>query len=108
MATAELVACLPVLILLLAFALSVESIGATRTRVQDAAREAARAAARGDLDTAHLLAAEAAPGSTVSITSTADEVMAVVHIHVHLLARWLPSVTITERAVAAAEPTVPP
>ncbi len=108
MATAELVACLPVLVLLLAFGLSLVSIGATRLRAQDAAREAARAAARGDLPAARRLAGATAPGSSVVFSTTAETVTAVVRIHANLLADWLPSVTITERAVAAAEPGTPP
>ncbi len=108
MATAELVACLPVLVLLLAFALSVVSIGGVQVRAQDAAGEVARAAARGDMATARRLAAEAAPGSTVAVSMSSEQVTAVVRVHAHLLASWLPAVTITERAVAAAEPTAPP
>jgi Flp pilus assembly protein TadG len=108
MATAELVACLPVLVLLLAFALSVVSVGSARVRAQDAAREAARAAARGDLRAAHRLAAETAPGSSIAISTSTDEVAAVVRLHAPLFVDWLPSVDVTERAVAAAEPTAPP
>ena len=108
MATAELVACLPVLMLLLAFALSVVSIGGDRVRAQDAAREAARAAARGDVGAAHRLSADAAPGSTVTIATSDADVTAVVHLRARLFVDWLPSVEITERAVAANEPTAPP
>ena len=66
--TAELAACLPVLVLLLAFAVGVVGVGSARVRAQDAAREAARAAARGDPAAGERLAHEAAPGSTVTIT----------------------------------------
>lgn len=108
MVTAELAACLPVLVLLLAFALSVVSIGGLRVRAQDAAREAVRAAARGDLAAAHELAGASAPGAKVAISSSSDRVTAVVRVRAHLIASWLPTVTVTERAVAAAEPKVPP
>jgi len=108
MVTAELAACLPVLVLLLGFALSVVSIEGTRLRAQDAAREAARAAARGDRAAALRLVRSGAPRASVSISMTSDEVTAVVQVHAQLLVSWLPAVTITERAVAAAEPTAPP
>lgn len=99
MVTAELAACLPVLVLVLAVALSaVEAVGA-RVQVQDAAREAARAAARGE-------PTPAAPGiQVVAATDAAGEhVTATATQHLHLLASWLPMVTVTETATAALEP----
>jgi Flp pilus assembly protein TadG len=104
MVTAELAACLPVLILLLAVALSAVSVASLRVRAQDAAREAARAAARGDSAAATALAREAAPGAQVRILQSATEVTVIASVHVHLLVGFLPSVTVTERAVAAREP----
>jgi len=44
MVTAELAACLPVLVLMLAVAVSAVSVAGVRVRAQDAAREAAREA----------------------------------------------------------------
>lgn len=108
MVTAELAACLPVLVLLLAVAVSAVTAANARVRVQDAAREAARAAARGDQAAARSLAAQAAPGVSVQITVAGDEVVAVASLRMDLLASWLPAVTVTERAVAALEPQVPP
>jgi Flp pilus assembly protein TadG len=108
MVTAELAACLPVLVLLLAVALSAVTVANARVRVQDAAREAARAAARGDLPAAHSLAAQAAPGVSVQITVIGTQVVAVAILRMHVLASWLPAVTVTEKAVAALEPQVPP
>ncbi len=108
MVTAELAAGLPVLVLLLAFSLSVVSVGAARVRAADAAREAARAAARGDDAAASRLAHSAAPGATVALTRSGDDVRAEIRLRQHLLVTWLPAVTITERAVAAAEPSAPP
>jgi Flp pilus assembly protein TadG len=108
MATAELAACLPVLVLLLAFMVSVATVGSAAVRAQDAAREAARAAARGDLAAAGRLARAAAPGAGLSISSSGGDVTAVVELRPHLLVPWLPAVTVTGRAVAAAEPRVPP
>lgn len=108
MATAELAACLPVLVLLVAFVVSVTTVGSAAVRAQDAAREAARAAARGDNAAASRLAHDAAPGSTVTISRGTDAVTAVVELHEHLLLSWLPAVTVTGRAVAAQEPEAPP
>lgn len=103
--TAELAVCLPVLVLLLAVALSAVSVAGVRVRVQDAAREAARAAARGDPVAARRMAQQYAPGASVSIGSADGEVTAVVRLSAHLLAGWLPAVTVQERAVAAVEAT---
>lgn len=108
MVTAELAACLPVLVLLLAFVVSVASVGSAAARVQDAAREAARAVARGDDGAAARLAHDAAPGASVTIHTAGDVVTAVVEMHKHLLASWLPAITVTGRAVAAREPEAPP
>jgi Flp pilus assembly protein TadG len=105
MVTAELAACLPVLLLVLAVALSAVAIGADRVRVQDAAREAARAAARGDRPAAARLVSAMAPGASVRLTTSGADVVAVARLRVHLLAHWLPAVTVSERAVAEVEPT---
>jgi Flp pilus assembly protein TadG len=105
MVTAELAACLPVLVLMLAVVLTAESVVAARVRLQDAAREAARASARGDPAAAHLLAGKAAPGASVEVSSGSDDVVAIARLQVHPLGAWLPALTITERAVAAVEPT---
>jgi Flp pilus assembly protein TadG len=108
--TAELAVCLPVLVLLLAVVLSAVSVAGARVRVQDAAREAARAAARGDQATAQRLAQQEAPGVTVAISTADGVVTADARLSAHLLAGWLPAVTVEERAVAALEPdtAVPP
>ena len=105
MVTAELAACLPVLVLVLAVALTAISVVAARVRAQDAAREAARAAARGDRAAARVLAGRAAPGATVDIRPDGTETTAVVRVTVHPLGDWLPSFTVVERSVAATEPT---
>ena len=107
MVTAELAACLPVLVLVLAVALSAVAVVGARVRLQDAAREAARAAARGDSAAAGRLAAEVAPGSSLQLANSAAQVTATVREQVHPLAGWLPALTITERAVAATEPAGP-
>jgi Flp pilus assembly protein TadG len=103
MVTAELAACLPVLMVVLAVALTAVSAVAKRARLQDAAREAARAAARGDDTRASALAQQVAPHSRVIIRRTAAEVDAVVTASIHPFGGWLPGMTISERAVAAIE-----
>lgn len=108
--TAELAACLPVLVLVLALAVSAVSVVGLRIRVQDAAREAARAAARGDSAAARQLAQQYAPGASLSLQTAGGQVLARVRARARLLAGWLPSVTVEERAVAGLEPgsDVPP
>ncbi|MGH8960851.1 MAG: TadE family type IV pilus minor pilin [Jatrophihabitantaceae bacterium] len=102
--TAEMATCLPVLVLLLGVVLSAVSVAGVRVRAQDAAREAVRAVARGDAAAADQLAQQYAPGAMLTITKSADQVTVVARVRAHLLSSWLPSVTVTERAVAAVEP----
>jgi hypothetical protein len=104
MVTAELAACLPVLVLVLGVALTALSLVAARVRAEDAAREAARAAGRGDAAFGQRLAAHAAPGAEVAVRRTGDTVSAVVRIRVRPWGSWLPAVTVREQAVAAVEP----
>jgi hypothetical protein len=109
MVTAELAACLPVLVLVLAVALTAVSAVAARAGLQDAAREAARAAARGDPSAARRLATEAAPSGQLTLVSRGADVIAVVRARLHPMGGVLPGLTLVERAVAAREPTgVPP
>jgi len=104
MVTAELAACLPVLVLVLGAVLTAVAVVSAHVRAQDAAREAARALARGDPTTAGRLV-HAAAGSAGLATSTAsDDVTATVTVSVHPLGGWLPAITVTERATAAREP----
>ncbi len=104
MVTAELAACLPVLVLVLGVALTAVSVTAARVRLQDAARETARAAARGDGAAARALGRDAAPGAQVAVSVGNSDTTAVVRATLHPLGDWLPAITITERAVAATEP----
>jgi hypothetical protein len=104
MVTAELAACLPVLMVVLAVALTAVDAVSLRTRLHDAAAEAARAAARGDDAAARRLVAQAAPGACLAITHRSGVVVAVVTRQVRAFGGWLPSMTATERAVAAIEP----
>lgn len=104
MVTAELAACLPVLVLLLAVALSAVSVASLRVRTEDAAREAARAAARGDAAAAARLAGAAVSGVQLRLTQSATEVTATASARAQLLVPFLPAVIVTETAVAAREP----
>ncbi len=104
MVTAELAAALPVLMILLAVALSAVSVAGQRVRAADAAREAARAAARDDSAAAMRLAAAADPGASLTISRSADRVEARVRVVVHPMGGWLPGLAVVERAVAATEP----
>lgn len=108
MVTAELAACLPVLVLILAVAVSAVLVAGARVRVQDAAHEAARACARADPATASRLAEQAAPGVALSVDRAGETVTAVATLRVHLLSGWLPAVTVSERAVAMTESTAGP
>ena len=105
MVTAELAACLPVLAIILAVALSAVSISAERVRAQDAASEAARASGRGDTTAAHQLFTQTAPhGASLSMSDSGTEVTATVRVTLRPLGGWLGSYTVSERAVAAIEP----
>lgn len=108
MVTAELAAGLPVLVLVLAVALTAVAVTGARVRLQDAAREAARAAARGDASIGRQLAGDAAPGARIVLITGPQTVVAVVRARIHPLGGWLPTISVTERAVAAVEPAVPP
>jgi Flp pilus assembly protein TadG len=105
MVTAELAAALPVLLLVLAVAVSAVALVGARIRLQDAAREVARAAARGDEAAGRALAGADAPGATVDVRRNGAAVVAVAAQEVHPLASWLPAVHLREQAVAALEPT---
>ena len=105
MVTAELAAALPVLVLLLAVVLSAVRVASIRVRAQDAAREAARAAARGDPAAVARLLRATAPGTSVRWEIRGDRVTAVAVARTRLPVPFLPAVTVTERAVAAREPS---
>ncbi|BEP12848.1 hypothetical protein acdb102_11590 [Acidothermaceae bacterium B102] len=105
MVTAETAAVLPVLALLLAFALWAVAAGGRQVQCADAAREGARSAARGDpLATTRAVALAAAPrGAVVTVTETALQVGVLVVARVPTAGRWLPTISVTGRAVAARE-----
>jgi hypothetical protein len=98
MVTAELAVCLPVLVLLLSVALGAVSVGAAKIRVVDAAREAARVAARGgDPD--------AVDGVHLSISRSSTQVTVVASSTARLIGNALAPVEVTATAVAALEPS---
>ena len=102
--TAELAACLPVLVLVVGVAISTVTVLGARVRATDAAREAARAIARGDSATAALVVREATPGGRLQLIRHGDLVTATVTWVVHPLASWLPALTITGSATTVTEP----
>jgi Flp pilus assembly protein TadG len=108
MVTAELAVCLPVLVLLLAVALGTVSVASARIRVADAAREAARLAARGDDSGVARLIRDDAPGIKIAISRSGTEVSATATSHAGLLGSALPAVAVTATSVAALEPVGPP
>ena len=106
MATAELAAALPVLAIIVLAGLSAISVADQQERAQDAASEVARAVARGDpAGAADLFARTAPAGSVFTVTTSAGQVTATVRTTVHPVGGRLGSLSITERAVAALEPT---
>ena len=76
MATAELAVVLPTLVLIIAAGLTMVSIVLAQVRCVDAAREAARAAARGELpEVVRSAAVRAAPAeASVEVGSVGEEV----------------------------------
>jgi Flp pilus assembly protein TadG len=109
MVTAELAVALPVLVLLTFVGIAAVGLGQARVRCADAAREAARAIARGDGAAAATLA-RAAAGRPVSLMSS-GEGPADTKVTVRMELRpvpWLAPVTVTETAVVAVEPAVAP
>lgn len=104
-ATAELAVSLPALLLMVLTAIT--AVLAVRTQMEcvDAAREAARAAARGESGT--LAGGRVAPaGAQVRVVTDGDTVRATVRAMVRPLGPRLPGFEVDAIAVAAAEPGV--
>jgi hypothetical protein len=108
-ATAELAVALPVLVLVIVSALSAVAVGTAQLRCVDAAREAARAAARGEPAGVVRTAAErAAPdGAEVAVTVGQDQVRVTVSARPGVTGGLLPHFTVTATAVALREPEPP-
>jgi Flp pilus assembly protein TadG len=108
MVTAETAVVLPVLLLVLAGAVAAVTVVGAQVRCVDAAREGARAAARGeDIATVRSLAAEAAPsGAAVTVSVGPEQVRVVVSGPVAPLGPVPLHVSVSAEAVALVEPGV--
>ncbi len=108
MVTAEAAVVLPVLVFLLAAALAAVSVVTAQMRCADAAREGARAAARGETDAVvRQIAADSAPaGSSVAVTWGDDTATVEVSAAVKLFPGLGPSIAVSDDATAALEPGV--
>jgi hypothetical protein len=105
-ATAEFAAALPVLVVLLLTGFTGVRATLAKLRCVDAAREAARVAARGEPGEA--AGRRVAPdGATISVRVDGDVVRAVVRVRVRPLGPRLPAFTVDGSAAAAAEPGGP-
>jgi Flp pilus assembly protein TadG len=105
--TAELALGIPVLVSLTIGLVWLLTIGLAQVRMVDAAREAARAAARGDSASAAVAqGTRVAPGAEVTVSSTDGDVVATVSDVVDPpggLLGFLPDVHVHAEAVTAAE-----
>lgn len=105
--TAEAALVLPVLVVLLTVAVGTVAAVAAQMRCIDAAREAARAAARGEpASTAIEIALRAAPeGAAASIEVGADRIVVTVTAEIPIGGGLLPAVTVSGEASALPEPS---
>jgi len=108
MVTAETAVVLPVLMFVLAAALAAVSVVTAQMRCTDAAREGARAAARGESSAAvQRIAASSAPdASTVTVDQDGETVTVQVSASVPLFPGLGPSMTVSDSATAVLEPGV--
>jgi Flp pilus assembly protein TadG len=106
MVTAETALVLPVLLLVLAAAIAAVVVVGSQLRCVDAAREAARAAARGDApgQVTSVAARAAPPGATTSTRTSGDLVTVTVTAPVRPLGPVLPQVRVSATATAELEP----
>jgi len=106
MVTAETAVVLPVLVLVLAAALAAVSVVTAQMRCADAAREGARAAARGESDAAvrQIVASSAPDGSAVTVGRNGNNATVEVSASIALFPGLGPSMTVSDTATAALEP----
>jgi Flp pilus assembly protein TadG len=106
MATAELAVVLPALVLVIAAGLTAVSVMLAQLRCVDAAREGARAAARGEsVAGAGSAAMRVAPaGATVTVGNAGDNVQVTVSAAAGRTGGLLPVFTVKATAVASREP----
>ena len=107
--SAEAAVVIPLLVALTLGLVWLVTLAVTQVRVVDAARETARAAARGDADGVAITHGhEVAPsGAEISVARSGGDVVAEVAVEVRGpggLFGFLPAVPVTSRAVAAEEP----
>ena len=109
MVTAETAVVLPVLLFVLAGAVAAVTVLGAQLRCVDAAREGARAAARGeDVATVRSLVLRAAPdGVAVSVTRTGEDVRIGVSGRISPLGAVPLDVEVSAEATARLEPAVP-
>ncbi len=93
--------------LLLAVAVTAVSAVTAQLRCVDAAREAGRAAARGEPDAAGIGRRVAPDGARVTVQTGGDTVRAAVSVRVRPFGGWLPGPTVSATAVAVPEPGEP-
>ncbi len=108
MVTAEIAAAFPALVVVLLMGVWAITIAAGHLRCTDAAREAARAAARGEEPAViRQVAAEAAPqGATVDVAEVDGTLEVQVSVRMAMPGPWgdtLPAPTVSARSVALAE-----
>jgi Flp pilus assembly protein TadG len=108
MVTAETAVVLPVLLLVLAGAVAAVTVVGAQLRCVDAAREGARAAARGeDVATVRALVARAAPeGMTVAVVRDGEDVRVTVSGRITPLGPVPLDIGVAVEAVARLEPAV--
>ena len=106
MVTAETAIVLPVLLLVLAAAVAAVVVVGGQLRCVDAAREAARAAARGDAagEVRRIAAAAAPHGATTAVAARGDSVTVTVTAPVRPLGPVLLQVHVSASATAELEP----
>ena len=109
MVTAETAVVLPVLLLVLVGAVAAVTVVGAQLRCVDAAREGARAAARGEPPAVvEALVARAAPdGATTTVSEDADEVTVTVSARIAPAGPVPLAITVSARAVALREPGTP-
>jgi Flp pilus assembly protein TadG len=109
MVTAETAVVLPVLLFVLAGAVAVITLLGAQLRCVDAAREGARAAARGEPDAAvsRLVGRLSPDGAATRVTGDADEVRVTVTVRVAPVGALPFAVTLSGTAVAVREPGSP-
>ena len=106
MATAELAVVLPTLVLIVVAGLTMVSVVLAQVRCVDAAREAARAAARGEPpEVVRSAAVRAAPaGARVEVGDAGEEVRVTVSASAGGLGGLLPAFHVSAGAIALREP----